>query len=59
MMIWAGEGTCRKTKLKKCARQRENWREENVKSGVGNQEEVLIGIQEFNKKEARKPFRSP
>ena len=58
MIIWAGECTLKKTTLKKGARQRENSRGENVKSGVRNQEVVFIGTKAFNAKEAGKPLLS-
>ena len=58
MMIWAGECTLKKTMLKKGARQRENSRGENLKSGVRNQEVVFIGTKAFNAKEAGKPLLS-
>lgn len=59
MMIWAGKCTLKKTTVKESARQRENSRGENVKSGVGNQEEVFIGTKAFNEKEVGKTFLIP
>ena len=49
----------RKTTLKEGARQRENSKGENVKSGMGNQEKVFIGTKAFNEKEAGKTFPIP
>ena len=58
-MIWARECTLRKTTLKEGAWQRENSRGENVKSVVGNKEEVFTGTKAFNEKEAGKTFLIP